>query len=226
LSGNGNYTILYKISFIAQKTGCGEDGVCAGNVVPVIESIVINGETYTGTPVILLENTAEVVVTVSKPEAELIITGGNASVEQTGNTFNITLGTDGSYHFGLILSDGCQMDVENFAVRSAVKCAGDITINNETQLDAIKECETIEGFLRITNYAADTFELENLMSVQGVFYINNNSTLTSFSLPNFKVSGGEYFYIDDNPELPTQTALDLADQTTIGGTTTISGNKP
>jgi tryptophan synthase beta chain len=32
LSGNGNYTILYKISFIAQTTSCGEDGVCAGNV--------------------------------------------------------------------------------------------------------------------------------------------------------------------------------------------------
>jgi len=85
---------------------------------------------------------------------------------------------------------------------------------------------TITGGLSVYgNEVLKKFKMALLEGIKGDFLINKNAMLTGFDLASL-ANVANNFTITDNVELPTQIAQDLADQTTIGGTTTISGNKP
>ena len=65
-----------------------------------------------------------------------------------------------------------------------------------------------------------------LLADVGEFWIDDNASLSSWSLPALDTVGGE-FYVTNNPQLPTTTAETLRDQvglSDIAGTITISGN--
>jgi hypothetical protein len=84
---------------------------------------------------------------------------------------------------------------------------------------------TVTGGLQVyTNEALGKFKMPLLEGIKGDLLINENAILTGFDLSTLADVGGN-FTITDNVELPTQTAQYLANQTTIGGVTTISGNK-
>jgi len=99
----------------------GVDGVCAENNPPVINSIKIKGTDYAETPVqITVSKDFSVFIDATDGDSDPLIysiSGGFLDITDNGNgdyTFNGD--TKGVFHFSVIVSDGCQMAVKDFAV--------------------------------------------------------------------------------------------------------------
>ena len=103
----------------------GTDGVCAGNNAPVIEKIEINGEEFTGSPIVVDLMPVPVVITATDADGDSlsVAVSGAAIVEEDGwdgdkNTLKLTLTKTGANTFSVIVSDGCQIIVKTFTVMS------------------------------------------------------------------------------------------------------------
>lgn len=99
----------------------GSNGVCAGNHAPVINEIKVNEETSTQTPVFIEINTeAEIVVDAEDVDGDPLsysISGGFVDIVYKGNgVFSLYGDAEGKLYFSVIVSDGCQVVVKNFAV--------------------------------------------------------------------------------------------------------------
>ncbi|MGI6393764.1 MAG: DUF1566 domain-containing protein [bacterium] len=131
-----------------------EAEIVAGNAAPSIDSIVIDGEVYSGTAV-TVENSAVVVINVTDPdnepeEIEYSISGGYAAIEQDSaekNKFIITSQTYGILNFTVIVTDGCQFSVADFSIKpkSAVlpSCGNGIIEPGEVCDGNAKSCKTL-----------------------------------------------------------------------------------
>ncbi len=104
-----------------EKGDPGEDGVCAGNNPPVIESITLDppdgiGGTYK------INVPYSLVITASDANGDALayqIVGGYASIEPgvVPGTFTVTpRAAGGPFSFAVIVSDGCQVTMGNFVI--------------------------------------------------------------------------------------------------------------
>ena len=99
----------------------GADGVCAENNPPVINSITVNDSEYTGEAVsTILSMPFSVIINAVDADLDTLnysISGGYADITDNGNgNYSFTVDTEGVFNFSVIVSDGCQMAVKNFAV--------------------------------------------------------------------------------------------------------------
>ena len=108
----------------------GNDGACYNNAAPEINDIEIDGEKYTGTPILSGSTTAvEIIATDADADVDelfYIVSGSGAFIEQdeTGkHKFSLTFNSEGIFSFSVIVSDGCRITAKSFAVD--VVCSGD-----------------------------------------------------------------------------------------------------
>lgn len=101
----------------------GADGVCAGNNAPVINSIVVNGTTFSGTPVEVGKGDVfNVTVNASDADSDPltynIIAGQVQITDNGGGTYTVTVDKDGFFYFSTVVSDGCQITTGSFSVKT------------------------------------------------------------------------------------------------------------
>ena len=90
-------------------------------------------------------------------------------------------------------------------------CEGNYTIESESDLNAITQCESITGTLRFDDQDwLTSLDLPCLTSVGEDLYINNNPALTSFDIPALTFLGGiggGFVGIGNNPALTNLAGL-------------------
>ena len=93
-------------------------------------------------------------------------------------------------------------------------CTGDYIIESENDLNAIIQCESINGDLRFDDQDwLTSIDLPNLESVGGDLWIENNDALTSLNMPFLSTAGGD-LGIYGNDAL---ASLDMPCLTSVGG---------
>jgi hypothetical protein len=142
----------------------GADGVCAGNNAPEIDNIKINGTEYPGTPVETFDGVAIIEITATDDNDGdnliYVVTGSGAIIEQNetdNHKFTLNFNSEGVYYFSVIVSDGCQMAVESFAVDAVCavdfpnyhdgRCWSDKSSSTMEWQDAMDYCEGMGGKL-------------------------------------------------------------------------------
>ena len=105
---------------------------------------------------------------------------------------------------------------------TAESCADDYDITSESELEAIAQCESIEGYLWFHEHAwLTSIDLPCLTTVGGGLDIEGNASLTTLDMPSLTTVGDD-LYIWDNDALTSLGGL--PGLTTVGGYLDISLN--
>ncbi|MFO7736307.1 MAG: DUF1554 domain-containing protein [bacterium] len=137
----------------------GEDSVCFDNTAPVINSVTIGGEVFSGSSIDVEKGEqVSVIIDVTDTEDDSLtynISGGSAEIADNSNgSFTFTFGDTGEFHFSVIVSDGCNITIEKFSIISTVTgLAGGVVIN---------EINPENGWIELYNRNENGVYLENL----------------------------------------------------------------
>ncbi|GMG34352.1 unnamed protein product [Aspergillus oryzae var. brunneus] len=106
-------------------------------------------------------------------------------------------------------------------ILASESCSGNVNISSQSDADALRDCETINGPLTISSSASGTISIPEVQDIKGPFTIEGSSNLNGITASNLETVSGP-LTITGNGAL---NSVSLSNLQSVGGELRIQGNE-